>query len=313
MDIPRLIHQTWKTGAIPEPYRAWADSVRREHPDYAYRLWTDDDNRRLIRDDYPWFLETYDSYKHDIERADAARYFILLSHGGVYVDLDMEFLKPMEPLLAGGEIHFSLEAGPSIFNTVVSNAFMAAPKGHPFFRELTASLPGLRTNDVSFAGVFRNTGPDMLAAQCQRLGRRYRVHVIGLDAICPRGVLPQNRAVGFVDLQEIRARKLLFAIHHNTESWNTQLLCPDAAPEGYVLFRETDIPGFDIDFVESDGSCGSLADACSQNEDAIAFNFNGFLKGPGGKLEPSRGGGPWLKKGMVPWVCVKRDKVDRVR
>jgi mannosyltransferase OCH1-like enzyme len=34
-------------------------------------------------------------------RADAARGFILHKHGGLYVDLDVEALKPMDTLLEG--------------------------------------------------------------------------------------------------------------------------------------------------------------------------------------------------------------------
>jgi hypothetical protein len=46
------------------------------------------DNRRLIAQHYPWFLATYDGYKHHICRADAARYFYMFHYGGVYLDLD---------------------------------------------------------------------------------------------------------------------------------------------------------------------------------------------------------------------------------
>ena len=37
---------------------------------------------------YPWFLETWDAYPFNIERADAIRYFVLAHYGGVYIDLD---------------------------------------------------------------------------------------------------------------------------------------------------------------------------------------------------------------------------------
>ncbi len=37
---------------------------------------------------YPWFLDTWDAYPFDIERADAIRYFALAHYGGVYLDLD---------------------------------------------------------------------------------------------------------------------------------------------------------------------------------------------------------------------------------
>ena len=314
--VPRLIHQTWKTAEVPAEYYPYVDTVRRLHPGYDYKLWTDADNRRLIADDFAWFLDTYDGYRHAIERADAIRYFLLYAYGGVYVDLDMEFLKPMDDLLRSEEpqIFFSLEAGPSIFQTVVSNAFMAAPKAHPFFLHVIESLARVKGSDITFADVFRNTGPDMLTAQLLNVCGDHGFHVLGLDTICPKGVLPQNKAVGFADLETIRAEQRLHAIHHNTESWNTQLRCPADDIDGYVLFENADIPGQDIEFVECpDGSTQPLLEACERNADAIGFNYNGFVKGRGGKLESATAASPWLKKGMVPWVCVKKDYVSRVR
>lgn len=37
---------------------------------------------------YEWFLETWDAYPFNIERADAIRYFVLHHYGGIYIDLD---------------------------------------------------------------------------------------------------------------------------------------------------------------------------------------------------------------------------------
>ncbi len=112
MTIERTLHQTWKTEDIPERFRPWVESVRRENPDFEHRLWTDADNLRLIEEHYPWFLDTYLAYQHPVERADAARYFIVYTHGGLYLDLDMECLRPLSPLLRGDAVHLALEAGP---------------------------------------------------------------------------------------------------------------------------------------------------------------------------------------------------------
>lgn len=313
MSVPRILHQTWKTEWIPEAYRAFADSVRTHHPHFQIRLWTDRDNRTLIADRYPWFLPTYDAYAHDIERADAIRYFLLHAFGGVYVDLDMECLRPFDELLEDDAVHLSLEAGPSIFQKVLSNAFMAAPAGHAFFAGLIRELPSIRGKDVTFQDVFRNTGPDMLHAYCQRAGWADRISVVGLDRICPVGVIEQNVALPSRDLAVIRRDRLLYAIHHNTESWNTQYPPPEVAPAGYVLFDGHDIPGHDLEFVQRVGASFELIRRrCDEIPEAVAFNYNGFVKGPGGALEPS-GQSRWLKEGIRPWVCVKEDRLGDVR
>ena len=110
MTFPRIIHQTWKDANVPDEFKAFQRSVREQNPGFEYVLWTDDDNRSLIESHYAWFLPTYDGYTHHIERVDAVRYFILLTHGGVYIDLDMECLAPIDELLSRGELCFSLEA-----------------------------------------------------------------------------------------------------------------------------------------------------------------------------------------------------------
>src|SRR5690242_18969278 len=99
--IPRLIHQTWRDEEIPEYLRRFQASWLKHHPAWQYRLWTDDDNRQLIAAHDPEFLAIYDAYPFPIQRADAARYFILLLLGGLYIDFDFECLTTLEPVLAG--------------------------------------------------------------------------------------------------------------------------------------------------------------------------------------------------------------------
>lgn len=62
-------------------------------------LWTDSSSRQFVAENYPWFLDTFDSYRYNIQRADAIRYFVLYHYGGVYIDLDIGCLKPVDPLL----------------------------------------------------------------------------------------------------------------------------------------------------------------------------------------------------------------------
>lgn len=97
--IPRIIHQSYKTADLPERWKETPEMWRKMHPTWEYKFWSDHDNRELIRTKYPWFLETYDGYKYGISRADAARYFAIITYGGVYSDLDVQPLRDMTPLL----------------------------------------------------------------------------------------------------------------------------------------------------------------------------------------------------------------------
>jgi hypothetical protein len=306
--IPRIIHQTWKDSTLPDNYAGYRQTVLARHPGWRHRLWTDADNRLLIAKHYPWFLETYDGYRHGIERADAVRYFILLHYGGVYIDLDMECLKPIDPLLGAGGLHFSLLAAPTIDHAIVANALMAAPKGHPFFAYLTKRLAYLVRRDITFADVFNNTGPDMLARHVRLLENVWQFNIIGLDKVCDRCVLEQNPWLGGRDIDSIRAGRLLYFIHHHTNSWNIQHPPPPSVIDGFALIEDYDIHGFDIGYVEyPPGGYGDIAGAAAGNPEVVAFNYNGYLKGRGGRLEACRADNHWIKAGMRPWVCVKRE------
>ncbi len=169
MRIERIIHQTWKTRDIPRHiYREeWMDSWRRHHPDWEYRLWTDADNRRLIAEDFPWFLETYDGYPAGILRADAARYFILFKHGGLYVDLDYRSLRNIEPLLKDYDLVLTYVCSDKAHWHGTSNAIMASRSGLPLWLDVFREMRKMSRADTI---IEFKTGPVML----KKVLRRYR-------------------------------------------------------------------------------------------------------------------------------------------
>ncbi|MGI9522088.1 MAG: glycosyltransferase family 32 protein [Hyphomicrobiaceae bacterium] len=304
--VPKIIHQTWKSEDLPDDYRMYRATVEHHHPHWEHWLWTDEDNRSLIADNYAWFLPTYDGYRHSIERADAARYFILLHHGGVYIDLDMECLKPADDLFARADLQFALLAGPKIDNTVISNAMMVARKGHPFFYYLTLRLPHIIERDVTYSDVLNNTGPDMLHRHVLLFNDVCRAQLIGLDHVCDRSILRDNPYLEESSIDAVRAQKQLSFIHHHSNVWNIQHPPPTKKIQGYDLFIDYDIYGHDIDYLEyAPDDYETIARATSARADAVAFNYNGFIKGSGGTLA-SCAPNAWIKPGMRPWICVKK-------
>jgi mannosyltransferase OCH1-like enzyme len=100
MAIPRQIFQTWKSREVTNPFmKRWQESWTNLNPSYKYTIWDDDDNRSFVKEHFPDFLETYDSYKQNICRADVIRYLYLYVHGGIYTDLDFMCLKPFESII----------------------------------------------------------------------------------------------------------------------------------------------------------------------------------------------------------------------
>ena len=80
--IPRIIHQSWESVNIPSKWQTWSDSWRVKNPDWEWVLWTNEDNRALVAEYAPWFLQTYDALPGEISRADVMRNFYMFFFGG---------------------------------------------------------------------------------------------------------------------------------------------------------------------------------------------------------------------------------------
>lgn len=104
MRIERIIHQTYKTTDLPEDWKDTPRHWQEAHPDWEYKFWTDKSARDFIEKEYPWFLESFDSYIHPIQRADAIRYFALYHFGGIYADMDLQPKINVEKVFAGADV-----------------------------------------------------------------------------------------------------------------------------------------------------------------------------------------------------------------
>lgn len=158
--IPKIIHQTWKSTEIPYHYVEWMKSWRLRHPDWSYMFWTDKDARRLIADNYSFLLPIYDGYTENIRRADAMRYAILYEYGGVYADLDVESLQPLDPITRKYSCILPQEPYEhpvldSNFEHLVINAFLACKAKHPLMKKFLDNLPTF----FHMWNVLDSTGP----------------------------------------------------------------------------------------------------------------------------------------------------------
>lgn len=146
----KIIHQTWKNKDIPHDlfHKEWIDSWLKFHPDWEYKLWTDDDNRNLIKEHYHEYLDFYDRYPAPIQRADIVRYFILHKFGGLYVDLDCIALRSLDTIIEENEIvlgveprcnwnilqRFHISCNYNKEKMLLSNALMYSIPDHPFWK-----------------------------------------------------------------------------------------------------------------------------------------------------------------------------------
>lgn len=157
MTIPRILHQTWKDYLIPDNVKNYVKSWRDKNEKFRYYFWTDKTIRKFIKDEYPWFINYFDSYPHNIMRVDAFRYFVLHKYGGIYIDIDIECYKPVDDLLTQGDLLLFLEWPGS-----VSNAIMGSNKNNKFWEYCFQKLidKHVKTGDLTIA--WEITGPKFL-------------------------------------------------------------------------------------------------------------------------------------------------------
>ncbi|KAK3599952.1 hypothetical protein CHS0354_012598 [Potamilus streckersoni] len=95
---------------------------------------------------FTMILPFYGNYRHNLQRADAVRYMVLYEYGGVYADLDIVSLRPLDPIMRKYSCILSQEPHihPVFYNNfygLACNAFMDCRSHHPFMKTLINSPP----------------------------------------------------------------------------------------------------------------------------------------------------------------------------
>ncbi len=111
--IPKVIHYCWLSGdPIPEKLQRCMDSWKKFLPDYEFVLW---DLERFDIKTSQWVKEAFEARKYAFA-ADYIRLYAVYNYGGVYMDMDVEVVRPFDDLLAspyilGLESEKGVEAG----------------------------------------------------------------------------------------------------------------------------------------------------------------------------------------------------------
>lgn len=216
--IPKIIHQSWKVRQVPDRWLAFQDSWRRNHPDYEYRFWTDEDNRSFVARIYPEFLPVYDGYRHGVSRADLARVLVVHHYGGVYADLDCESLRPVDDLLAKHRLFFALEPDSHVqkpavtsrgLKRIVCNAVFASVPRHPFWEHLFPLLMEARDE----GNVLEAAGPFVLTRACDTFPKTEEISILPSELFYPLDHFLQQADAG-------GARPVgPYTIHHWAGTW----------------------------------------------------------------------------------------------
>ena len=96
-ELTKIIHQIWLgPEEMPDEFKAWAEGWKEQHPDWRYLLWTD-----KMAERFPLYRKLAPLCDGWATKCDLLRLIVTYLHGGLYVDVDFECLKPMDELLEG--------------------------------------------------------------------------------------------------------------------------------------------------------------------------------------------------------------------
>lgn len=205
--IPKTIHYIWFGGnELPDDAMNCIESWREHCPDFSICRW-DETNFDITSNRY--VKEAYESKKWAFV-SDYVRLWVLVKHGGIYMDTDVEVLKPLDFVLSN--------KGFSGFesNSSVPTGIMGCEKGFPLFAEMLEDYNDRTfikpdgsfdetTNVVTITNILKNKG--------LKLNNQFQIvsdfTLYPSDWFCPK-----SHDTGIVNLTENT-----YTIHHFKGSW----------------------------------------------------------------------------------------------
>ena len=129
--IPGLIHAIWfSDDPMPPLYQKCLASWKKYAPDYEIKIW----NRDNYRPGQCLFYEQAIEHGNWAFASDYARADLLFRYGGIYMDLDVEMLRPIDDLLYN-DAYMGFES----CDRIECGSGMGAAPGHPIIREICES------------------------------------------------------------------------------------------------------------------------------------------------------------------------------
>jgi len=289
--IPQIIHQIWNDVEIPEAWKDFVLSWRRYHPQFRFYLWTASDIPRFLAERCPDLLPLHDRLSSPVERADLFRLVALRELGGIYVDLDMECLAPIESLLSGSNLFVAREPDAHCdwwSRDIYGTAVIGAEPQHPFFADMLAAIETNNVQPDCILDVLTSTGPFLFTDLYQpHIGRG--ATVLPAQTFYPFGYgRPELLSLlgGEPAAQEVHREVCAsgsFGIHYWWGSWLDKFLSselvnpkPNAVP-GFLFRQGVDSPGGFFSCGRRDVSI--LAALALEEPKIVGFSTSGILKG----------------------------------
>lgn len=193
--IPRQVHRLWLgPDPMPDEYVAYGRTWKA----HGYELW--DWTEETMPP--PINRRTYDAIARTpvnvgggkpelgvwVQRADILGYELVWRYGGIYVNCDVECVRPLDPILEG----VGAFAGWEIQDQFLCNAVMGGTRRHPFWWKCVEELAP-RYRRMWRQPMNEVTGPHYLTAQWRAHGAAMNVTAFPQEYFYPFSYLEMDR------------------------------------------------------------------------------------------------------------------------
>ena len=129
--IPRIFHNIWLGDKqIPKEFLEYHENWKRLHPNWEYRLWTDQELPKIDSD----IVDLINNIKVFSSKSNVLRIYLVYRYGGVYADMDFDWNKSLDPLLDNSSFI------PKSTLNLYCNAIFGAVEKHNWFKLMLDNL-----------------------------------------------------------------------------------------------------------------------------------------------------------------------------
>jgi mannosyltransferase OCH1-like enzyme len=216
--IPKIIHQIWVgKKQIPEKYKPFMQTIKNLHPDWEYKLWTDEDV-----ENFPWFNKAaFNKATNPAMKSDIWRIEILYRYGGVYLDSDMECIRALDPIHERLRSYCGYDSNGK---SVIANSVLASEPNNLLYKKIILSIRKnlIKTKHISKISpeeIVSKTGPHLITKVINENKNLLNDLNIILSYEYFQPVYHQHHGKPRTDQERYDIENSCFAIHHNGCSW----------------------------------------------------------------------------------------------
>lgn len=229
--IPKIIHYCWLSNdPYPDSIQKCIDSWKKYLPDYEIILWN---FNRFPKGKSKWVDQAFENRRYAFA-ADYLRLYALYNYGGIYLDSDVEVLKPFDDLL---DLPYFI--GQENTASGIEAATMGFEKKHPLMKAMLEYYEG--KDFINQDGSYNDEALPYIIRRC--IETRYEYKLIAdtkefVDDASIMNILPVDWfSPKHWFTKEVCCTANTYSVHHFAASWKSNVT--DEGQEGVRRNEET--------------------------------------------------------------------------